>query len=131
MEICNFYICSSVKPGNNNSLATINTHIVVIVVINIYLLLKTSELVEELTDSRPKERNIEDVADNILLAIKARHFFRTGLLVGIQIRGGRHSVTLEDTVNCHSVLGARKVVWEQGAHLEMKHDGNGPSLHTV
>lgn len=79
-----------------------------IVVINFYLLLKTSELIEELTDSRPKVRNIQDVADNILLAIKARNFPRTGLSGCIQIRGGRHSVTLKDTVNCHSVLGARR-----------------------
>lgn len=78
-----------------------------IVVTNFYLLLKTSELIEELTDSRPKVRNIQDVADNILLAIKARNFPRTGLLGCIQIRGGRHSVTLKDTMNCHSLLGAR------------------------
>lgn len=80
MEVGTFYICSSVKPGNSNSLATINIRIAMIVVTNFYLLLKTSELIEELIDSRPKVRNIQDVADNILLAIKARNFPRTGLL---------------------------------------------------
>lgn len=36
-----------------------------IVVPNYYLLLQTLEAVEELTDSRPKVRNSQGVADNI------------------------------------------------------------------
>lgn len=127
MEICSFYICSSVKPGNNNSLATINTHVTMIVATNFYLLPKTSELIEEPADSRPEVRNIQDVADNILLAIKSRNFPRTGLLGHIQIRGGRQCDP-KGHGECHSVLGARqsqawKVVWEQCAHLKMRRAG--------